>query len=83
MFFPTTRDVEEDLMCVQVTTDPELQVSEPERLFSNADANINFSKGWAVSADGRRILGVRNVTTESSARRITVVENWYQEFEKP
>ena len=83
LFFPTTRDVEEDLMCVQVTTDPELQVSEPERLFSNADANINFSKGWAVSADGRRILGVRNVTTESSARRITVVENWYQEFEKP
>ena len=66
-----------------VTTEPELQLTEPKRLFGGADSNINIQKGWSVSSDGQRILGVRAVTTESDTRRIAVVENWYLEFEKP
>ena len=72
-----------DIMVVGVTTEPDLQLTEPNRLFYGADANINTSRGWSVSSDGQRILGVRAVTTESDTRRITVVENWYLEFEKP
>ena len=70
-------------MFVGVTTAPELQLTEPKRLFGGADSNINIQKGWSVSSDGQRILGVRAVTTESDTRRVTVVENWYREFEKP
>ncbi len=72
-----------DIMFVSVTTEPQLQLTESQRLFGGADANINVSRGWSVSSDGQRILGVRAVTPESDTRRITVVENWYREFEKP
>ena len=50
---------------------------------TSLESAINVSRGWSVSSDGQRILGVRAVTPESNTRRITVVENWYREFEKP
>ena len=52
-------------------------------VFGGADSNISIQKGWSVSSDGQRILGVRDVMSESDTRRITVVQNWYREFEKP
>jgi len=69
------------LMLVRVTTEPELKLAEPERLFGGADATISIGGGWSVSSDGQRILVARAVTTGSGTGRITVVENWYREFE--
>ena len=69
-------------MSVTVTTEPTLRLGEPTLLFSGADAKINTHKGWSVSSDGQRILGVREVTPATNTRRITVVENWYLEFER-
>ena len=83
LFFQTDQTNDADIMLVEVTTEPELQLTEPKRLFGGADANISIQRGWSVSSDGQRILGVRAVTTESDTRRITVVENWYLEFENP
>ena len=82
LFFQTDQTNDADIMFVAVTTEPELQLTEPKRLFGGADANISIQRGWSVSSDGQRILGVRAVTSESDTRRITVVENWYREFEK-
>jgi len=83
LFFQTTYTNDPDMMVVGVKTEPELQLTELKRLFGGADASINIQRGWSVSSDGQRILGVRTVTPESDTRRITVVENWYREFEKP
>ena len=83
LFFQTDWTNDADIMVVGVTTEPELQLTEPKHLFGGADSNISIQKGWSVSSDGQRILGVRAVTTDSDTRRINVVENWYREFEKP
>jgi len=83
LFYQTERTDNANLMVVGVTTEPDLQLTEPQLLFSGADANINIERDWCVSSDGQRILGIRNVITESETRRITVVENWHQEYEKP
>jgi Tol biopolymer transport system component len=83
MFFQTNWGDGADIMFVGVTTEPEWQLTEPKRLFGGADATINIGRGWSVSSDGQRILGVRAVMSESDTRRINVVENWYREFEKP
>jgi len=82
LFFQSDQTNDAAIMVVGVTTEPELKPTEPKRLFSGADANIGVNRGWSVSSDGQRILGVRAVTTESDARRITVVENWYREFQE-
>jgi hypothetical protein len=85
LFFQSSRGRADDadIMVVDVTTEPDLQRFEPKRLFYGADANINTSRGWSVSSDGQRFLGIRTVTPESDTCRLTVVENWYREFEKP
>ncbi len=85
LFFMTVQENDSVLMSVGVSTEPELRVTEPRRLFSTTKANLNVNvyRSLDVSADGKRILGVRNVTTGVDTRRITVVENWYREFEKP
>jgi Tol biopolymer transport system component len=83
MFFQTNWGDGADIMFVGVTAEPEWQLTEPKRLFGGADATINIGRGWSVSSDGQRILGIRSVTPESDTRRINVVENWYREFEKP
>ncbi len=70
-------------MCVSVTTDTELQLTEPTKLFGGADTEINLQKVWSVSPDGQRIPGVRDVMSKFETSRITVVENWYREFEAP
>ena len=82
LFFQSDRTDDADIMFVGVTTKPELQLTEPKRLFGGADANISIPRGWSVSSDGQRILGVRAVMSESDTRRITVVENWYREFQE-
>jgi Tol biopolymer transport system component len=83
LFFQTgrSRDDDPDIMSVNVTTEPQLLLTKPKLLFRSSDADINTSRGWSVSSDGQRILGIRTVTPASDARRITVVENWHQEFE--
>jgi hypothetical protein len=59
LFFQTDFMHDADIMVVGVTTEPELQLTEPKRLFGGADSPINIQKGWSVSSDGQRIMGVR------------------------
>lgn len=80
LFYGTDRTDNADLMCVGIATEPELQLTEPLKLFNGADTEINLSKGWSVSSDGRRVLGIRDVTSKFESSRITVVENWFAEF---
>jgi len=80
LFYGTDRTDDADLMCVGVTSEPELKLTEPQRLFNGADSEINLQKGWSVSSDGQRILGVRDVLSKFETSRITVVENWFAEF---
>ena len=82
LFFTTNRTDISDLMSVRVTTEPGLRLSEPTRLFSGADSEIDLYRGWCPSSDGQRILGIRDITTKFEADRIVVVENWNREFEK-
>jgi Tol biopolymer transport system component/predicted Ser/Thr protein kinase len=81
LFFESDRGEAAVIMSVAVTTKPRFELGEPTRLFSGAEANINTHKGWSVSSDGQRILGVREVTLAPDTRRITVVQNWFLEFE--
>ena len=81
LFFQTDDTSSADIMVVSVTTEPELQLTAPKRLFGGVDSNINIQRFWSVSSDGQRILGVSTATTASDTPRITVVENWYREFE--
>jgi len=79
--FSTDRADSADLMVVEVTTEPQLQIGEPKLLFNGADSDINLDKGWSFSPDGQRILGVRDVLPEFARNQIIIVENWFAEFE--
>jgi len=83
LFFQTARNDEGDVMVVQVQTDPKLRLSAPQRLFSGAATILNLERGWDVSSDAQRFLGIRDVTSRFEVSRITVVENWDREFKKP
>ncbi len=83
LFFQTNLANETELMAVAVTTDPELQIGERTRLFGTSDSQINLHRGWSVSPDGQRILGIRPVAVESETRLLTVIENWHLEFAAP
>ncbi len=82
LFYDSDRTDNADVMCVGVTTEPGLKLTKPRKLFSGSDVEISLRRGWSVSSDGNRILGVRDLTPKLESGRITVVENWYREFEK-
>jgi serine/threonine protein kinase len=81
LYYQSARTDDVSLMRVSVSIEPELQLSTSSRLFADHDSKIALEKGWSVSADGSRILGVVDVERAPDFHRITVVENWSREFE--
>ena len=70
---------DDDLMVVDVQTQPAFRLGTPKKLFSGRPLNLSSMSDYDVSPDGRRILVVQR---EGSATvpRITAVQNWYREF---
>ena len=76
-----------DLMVVDVDTKPGLRLGTPKRLFSVEFSGQDIAKGrpegFSVAADGR-FLFVRRVENDRDDRDstgITLVENWFAEFD--
>ena len=76
------------LMMASVRTDPTFQADSPHSLFTAEEAEVSFETGgpfnappYDVHPDGERFLVVQIVVDEESPPAITVVENWFREFE--
>ena len=74
-----------DVMEVEVTYEPTVQLSRPKKLFALQD---HLFGGWsgtpffAVTGDGERFVVTRvDETVSPDARGIVVVQNWVSEFE--
>jgi len=79
LYFLTSRMGDGDLMYVTVTTEPDVEISAPQALFSGTETQISLEKGYSPSSDENRILGIRQIISPLQAGRITVIENWAKE----
>ena len=78
------------VMAVAVTTEPELRLGEPERLFTGADLDLQLNPGFRpdfpnynVGLDGERFIAVQSMTIEGRmGSRIVVVQNWSEELQR-
>ena len=77
----------DSLMVVNVRTRPVLRLGLPRMLFTGEQVggpltrtNL-FQPVYDVATDGRRFVVVRPVEQGEGASTITVVQNWYKEFE--
>jgi serine/threonine-protein kinase len=70
---------DDDLMVVDVQTQPAFRLGTPKRLFSARPLNLSSMSDYDVSADGRRILVVQREGSATTPR-IAVIQNWYREF---
>jgi serine/threonine-protein kinase len=66
------------MMAVPVEVDGSFQLKKAHKLFDMPE-NIN-RPGFDVSLDGQKFLAVQTVSKERSRTIITVVQNWYDEF---
>ena len=69
------------LFAVQIGTEPELSIGEPEALFSAERYTTNLSREYDVSADGLRALIARTADA-SKPREAKIVLNWFTELER-
>ncbi|MCZ6727462.1 MAG: hypothetical protein O7A98_08915, partial [Acidobacteria bacterium] len=67
-----------DLMEVEIALRPSLSVGRPKMLFTWELAG----QGYAIADDGQRFVMVEPVGTNTPRPIITVVENWFREFEQ-
>ncbi len=72
------------LMKVTVTTDPDLQLGTPERVFDNGPYISGLARAYDVTPDGQRFLMVKEgaLEADASAPRINVVLNWFEELKE-
>ncbi len=77
------------VVAVPVKTDPGFSFDAPRILFRGAYVSASFSAGldlhpWDISADGKRFLMMKPLTTAASAeeipRRLNIVLNWSEEL---
>jgi Tol biopolymer transport system component len=82
------------LVAVSIKTSPSIQVGKPQRLFTGSNVNARLLMGAAVvttydvSADGQRFVVIQQEDTGSEpgtigivSPGITIVQNWYAEFQ--
>jgi Tol biopolymer transport system component len=69
------------LMELDVTTEPTLALGTPRPLFSADAIDVTLDRGYAVGPDDDRFLVVQELKAEGGVSGITVVENWFAEFE--
>ena len=77
------------LMMVSARADPTFQADSPHSLFTAEEAEVVFfipaffsAPPYDVHPDGEKFLMVRTVVDEESPPTITVVENWFREFDE-
>jgi len=82
------------IMEVPVATRPLLRLGVPNRLFTRPPLHASIAFGWLasiafgwpggfdVTADGKRFLVTRDTEQGGRPAGITVVENWFAEFER-
>jgi hypothetical protein len=68
-------------MAVDITTSPDIRISEPRVLFERryAFGSAQTIPNYDVSADGQRFLMVKD---ESSSGRLNIVLNWFEELKR-
>jgi Tol biopolymer transport system component len=72
------------ILAVPVATQPALTLGQPRELYNGNAAKLLLSPGKKFDADpaGGRILAVQGVGESTVEMGITVVENWFAEFNK-
>jgi Tol biopolymer transport system component len=74
------------IMEVPVSTRPSLRLGVPKKLFNRPPLQLDLPFGWPggfdLSADGKRFLLTRTADPTWRQARITVVENWFAEFDR-
>jgi eukaryotic-like serine/threonine-protein kinase len=72
----------DQMMVVDVGTQPGLISATPRVLFSHSFAQAASRTSYDVSPDGRRFIVIEAGETESPARQINVVLNWFEELKR-
>ena len=71
------------MFAVPITTDPDLEVGEPELLF---EGNYFLCSYWGrvydISLDGEQFLMVSETEQEVNPRHYNVVLNWFEELKQ-
>jgi len=71
------------MMTVNIETEPELKVADPELLFDGRLlATDSWGSNYDVSSDGQRFLMVEEDEEQPSANQLVVVLNWFEELER-
>ena len=69
------------IMVVQITQEPDLNVGMPEPLFEGPyEMGGNFGQGYDVSLDGRRFLMVKK--NDEPGVQLILVQNWFEELKR-
>jgi hypothetical protein len=70
------------MMAVAVKTGATLSVGEPQVVFEGPDYVIQGSTSFDVSADGKRVLTVKETERAMSITHINLVLNWAGELKR-
>ena len=69
------------IMVVQITQEPDLNVGMPEPLFEGPyEMGGNFGQGYDVSLDGRQFLMVKK--SDDPGVQLILVQNWFEELKR-
>ena len=75
------RDSDGAMIAVKIQREPDLHIAEPVRLFGSESIDlVDPAKGFAISADGKRLLMVRRIAQEGDDPSIVIVQNWLAGF---
>jgi Tol biopolymer transport system component len=71
------------MMAVDVETTPTFSAGKPRRLFEKPfERSIAFWPNYDVSADGQRLLMIKNVDQTAAPNRLSVVLNWDEDLKQ-
>ena len=68
------------LQVVPFTPDSRLPPGKPTPLFSESTASLRLTDGYSPSSKGEWFVAVSDVDRGMARPRITVVQNWFEEF---
>ena len=73
----------DDLLEVDVSSENPLKLGAPRVILNGSQSHLVLARGFEVSPDGNRFLGVQQLEKgEGSTPLLTVVENWFAEFKQ-
>jgi Tol biopolymer transport system component len=77
LFFAQSGDIFE----VSITTEPEVQLDAPKRLFTRTSPGGGVPAGFDVSPDGTRFL-IYEPAGDTTQEALVVVQHWFVEFDR-